>query len=295
MEVLRIDGLAKSFGNKQVLKRVDLAVPEGSIFGFIGSNGAGKTTTMKCVLGLLQADEGRIEVMGERVAFGQTPTNRHIGYLPDVPDFYGYMTAKEYLVFCGRLTGQPSPAARADELLKRVGLEGEKGRIKGYSRGMKQRLGVAQALFNRPKLLVCDEPTSALDPVGRKEILDILREVRSETTVLFSTHVLSEVEKICTDVAFLDKGSIRCQGKIESLKSPSSKGFFIELSSKEGAEVLKAAFPQGKWAGERTLSFFGTLSMQETLRFCVEKDLTVERAERETRNLESLFLEGTEE
>ena len=201
MDMLAIANLQKRFGDKSVLKGLDLSVPEHSVFGFIGKNGAGKTTTMKTILGLLKADGGEILVSGEKVVYGQTATNRHIGYLPDVPEFYPFMTAPEYLSFCGEITGMSriEIKSRSNELLKLVGLGNEKHRIKGFSRGMKQRLGIAQALLNRPKLLICDEPTSALDPVGRKEILDILMAVREQTTVLFSTHILSDVERICTD------------------------------------------------------------------------------------------------
>ncbi|SEF55202.1 ABC-2 type transport system ATP-binding protein [Eubacterium ruminantium] len=218
--MLRINGLKKSFGEKEVLKGLDLVVPEHSIYGFCGRNGAGKTTTMKIVLGLLAADDGEVLVSGEKVHFGDTPTNRYIGYLPDVPEFYSYMNAMEYLRFCGQITGlSPKETdTRSEELLDKVGLGKEKHRIKGYSRGMKQRLGIAQALLGRPKLLICDEPTSALDPVGRKEILDILSSVKDETTVLFSTHILSDVERICTDIAFLSEGTIKLSGKKEEIR-----------------------------------------------------------------------------
>lgn len=220
MDMLHITNLSKRFGDKEVLKGLTLSVPEHSIFGFIGKNGSGKTTTMKTVLGLLKPDAGEISVAGEKVVYGQTATNRHIGYLPDVPEFYSFMTAPEYLSFCGEITGIPKSEVkpRSSELLSLVGLGRETHRIKGFSRGMKQRLGIAQALLNRPKLLICDEPTSALDPVGRKEILDILFSVREQTTVLFSTHILSDVERICTDVAFLNNGMVDVQGKLSAIK-----------------------------------------------------------------------------
>ena len=155
MNMLEITNLQKRFGDKQVLKDVNLVVPEHSVFGFIGQNGAGKTTTMKMILGLLQADAGEIKVAGEKVVYGQTATNRYIGYLPDVPEFYSFMTPKEYLAFCGDITGldKKESKKRSEELLELVGLGGEKHRIKGFSRGMKQRLGIAQALLNQPKLL----------------------------------------------------------------------------------------------------------------------------------------------
>ena len=220
MDILQITGLKKRFGDKEVLRGLDLSVPEKSIFGFIGKNGAGKTTTMKMVLGLMNPDEGEITVAGESVTYGQTKTNRHIGYLPDVPEYYSFMTAAEYLTFCGEITGiaQKELKSRVTELLDLVGLGTEKHRIKGFSRGMKQRLGIAQALLNRPKLLICDEPTSALDPVGRKEILDILLAVREQTTVIFSTHILSDVERICTDVAFLMTAWELCKGNLRILR-----------------------------------------------------------------------------
>ena len=221
MYMLRITGLHKRFGDKEVLRGLNLSVPEHSIYGFIGKNGSGKTTTMKTVLGLLKADSGEIFVNGEKVIYGQTNTNRYIGYLPDVPEFYSFMTAKEYLRFCGEITGMSCAEIeeRTKELLTLVGLVDETHRIKGFSRGMKQRLGIAQALLSRPKLLVCDEPTSALDPVGRKEILDILLAIKDQATVLFSTHILSDVERICTDVAFLKDGVVDIRGKLSDIKT----------------------------------------------------------------------------
>ena len=136
MDMLRISNLKKSFGDKQVLIGVDLNVPTGSIFGFIGKNGAGKTTTMKTVLGLLKADEGEITVDGKTVVYGMTDSNKSIGYLPDVPEFYSFMTAYEYLTFCGEISGVSSSEikTRCDELLELVGLKGENHRIKGFSR-----------------------------------------------------------------------------------------------------------------------------------------------------------------
>jgi ABC-2 type transport system ATP-binding protein len=162
-DVLSIKGLSKSFGTQKVIDNLDLSVPEGTVFGFIGQNGAGKTTTMKMTLGLLEADCGEITVCGKTVGYGQTKNNHQIGYLPDVPEFYNYMKPLEYLALCGEIAGlsKSETKNRSDELLSLVGLNGVKKRIGGFSRGMKQRLGIAQALLSRPKLLICDEPTSA--------------------------------------------------------------------------------------------------------------------------------------
>lgn len=221
MTILKLNQVKKSFGNKKVLANVDLAVPKGSIYGFIGQNGAGKTTTMKLILGLLKLDSGEIFVENESVVFGNSHTNDSIGYLPDVPDFYSYLTAKEYLELCGKLQkiDSKSLAHRVLEMLDFVGLEADNRKIRGYSRGMKQRLGVAQALLAKPSLLICDEPTSALDPVGRKEILDLFQQISQETTILFSTHILSDVEKICDHVAILHDGEIKEQGLLSELKA----------------------------------------------------------------------------
>jgi len=231
MSILSIKGLSKSFGTNKVINNISLDVPEGCVFGFVGANGAGKTTTMKMILGLLPADDGEILVCDEKVSFGATKTNRNVGYLPDVPEFYGYMRPKEYLKLCGEIVGLNSADAkkRTSELLEMVGLTGVNKKISSFSRGMRQRLGMAQALLNEPKLLICDEPTSALDPVGRKEILDILKQLKGNTTVVFSTHILADVERICDRVAILHKGEIVLSSAINELKyQHSSKSITLE-------------------------------------------------------------------
>lgn len=243
MDVLTIGHLSKSFAGQKVIDDLSFTVPQGSVFGFIGQNGAGKTTTMKMVLGLLKADSGEMTVCGEKVTFGQTKTNEYIGYLPDVPEFYRYMRPKEYLKLCGEITGMDKATIkrRTDELLSLVGLNGVNKKISGFSRGMKQRLGIAQALLNEPKLLICDEPTSALDPVGRKEILDILRQVKGKTTVIFSTHILSDVERICDRIAVLDKGKLALSGTLSELKSRhKADRLTIEFASADDKERFTA-------------------------------------------------------
>lgn len=298
MEMLCITGLQKRFGDREVLKGLNLTVPEHSIFGFIGRNGAGKTTTMKTILGLLKADAGEILVNGEKVVYGQTATNRYIGYLPDVPEFYTFMTAREYLEFCGEVTGMEKTVyrVRSEELLELVGLSGEKHRIKGYSRGMKQRLGIAQALLNRPRLLICDEPTSALDPVGRKEILDLLLAVREQTTVLFSTHILSDVERICTDIALLHEGKVDIQGKLSEIRTQYRRDeYLVETDKNEGMHTLQTAFPEMRQTGRNQLAFSEKdYAPGEVLRFVADHAVPVVKIEREEPTLESLFVEVVE-
>ena len=293
-DMLTIKGLYKRFGDKQVLNGLDLSVPEHSVYGFIGKNGAGKTTTMKMILGLLKPDNGEINVFGEKVVYGQTATNRYIGYLPDVPEFYPFMTAREYLTFCGEISGMAKQdiQSRCNELLELVGLKDEKYRIKGFSRGMKQRLGIATALFNRPRLLICDEPTSALDPVGRKEILDILLAAKDETTVLFSTHILSDIERICTDVAFLNCGNIAVQGTIEDIKQKyRTKDHILEFCDEHTVKCILKAFPKLMQADNNQLILRDDALLYEVFAFIAAKKLPLVKFTSVEPTLESMFLE----
>lgn len=239
MDILKITKLSKSFGEHKVIDSLSFTVPENSIYGFLGQNGAGKTTTMKMIIGLLAPTSGEIFVCGEKVKYGETKTNKHIGFLPDVPEFYSYMKPMEYLLLCGDIAGLNKKYAKekAQELLSLVGLEKANKRIGGFSRGMKQRLGIAQALLNEPKLLICDEPTSALDPIGRKEILDILLSIKNKTTIVFSTHILSDVERICNHVAVLHNGNLVLNGTLSELKQNYRQDTIgIEFSSSDDME-----------------------------------------------------------
>ena len=244
MDVLRITHLSKSFGTNKVIDDLSFTVPEHSIFGFIGQNGAGKTTTMKMILGLLKQTSGDIFVCGEPVTYGQTKTNKNIGYLPDVPEFYNFMKPSEYLKLCGEITGLSSNQIKikSEELLTLVVLEKANKKIGGFSRGMKQRIGISQALLKEQKLLICDEPTSALDPIGRKEILDILYQVKGKTTVVFSTHILSDVERICDHIALLHGGKLALTGTLSEVKSKHKQdGLVIEFSTVTDKEKFLTA------------------------------------------------------
>ena len=296
MNVLTIQGLSKAFGGQKIIDNLNMAVPEGSVFGFIGQNGAGKTTTMKMVLGLLRPDQGEINVCGEPVCFGQTKTNQYIGYLPDVPEFYDYMTPARYLALCGEIIGlsKTETQQRGAELLSLVGLGNVKKTIGGFSRGMKQRLGIAQALLTRPKLLICDEPTSALDPVGRKEILDILRKISSTTTVLFSTHILSDVERICDRIAFLHEGKVALRGTLEEIRHiRNGDSIEIEFPTEQDADIFSGIYSGGRKAG-RTKLLFCKRTERDMLQMmeCLSQNLIpILRMEKLEPSLEDLFLE----
>jgi ABC-2 type transport system ATP-binding protein len=189
------------------------------VFGFLGRNGAGKTTTLRILSGLARPTAGTAHVLGHDVARASDAVRARIGFLPDVPGFYPWMTAREYLTLAGRLFGlDPATlAARASALLEMAGLASVTTRVGGFSRGMKQRLGIAQALINAPSLLMLDEPTSALDPIGRREVLEMVASLRGRTTVFFSTHILTDVERVCDAVAILEGGRIVTSASIAEL------------------------------------------------------------------------------
>ncbi len=217
---IEVRGLTKTYGDVRALDGVDLDVAEGSVFGFLGPNGAGKTTALRILTGLARPSAGTARVFGADVVSASSEVRAQIGFLPDVPGYYGWMRADEFLAFAGGLFGLRGRTldVRVTALLDLAGLAGVTTRVGGFSRGMKQRLGVAQALINAPRLLMLDEPTSALDPIGRKEVLEMIGALGGRTTVFFSTHILSDVERVCDTVAILDHGRVVTQAPIGELK-----------------------------------------------------------------------------
>ncbi len=246
---IRAAALTKVYGEKSALDAVDLVVEEGSIFGFLGPNGAGKTTMLRLLTGLARPTSGSVQILGHDVASAGNSVRAEIGFLPDVPGFYGWMTAEEFLRFAGRLfgIGRQVLDERLGLLLDLAGLSDVKTKISGYSRGMKQRLGVAQALVNAPRLLLLDEPTSALDPMGRKDVLDMLTSLRGRTTVFFSTHILADVERVCDTVAILDRGHVVTQAPIDELKARYA-GQKVVLEVTAGADELAQEIGRQAWA-----------------------------------------------
>lgn len=251
------------------------------------------------ILGLLNPSEGRIFVCDEEVVYGETKTNRFIGYLPDAPEYYSYMTPREYLKLCGEMTGMSKAQikAKSDELLTLVGLADVNRKIGGFSRGMKQRLGIAQALLNEPKILICDEPTSALDPIGRKEILDILHQVKEKTTVIFSTHILSDVERICDQVAVLHEGEIVLSGTLTDVKNQHRQDAIrLTFESEKVAKHLMQDFERFKKVeleGNELTIYVDNLKQdsQEILKWMTDQNILLLKYEILEPTLESLFME----
>lgn len=235
MKALEIKNLHKTFRSNfmvrkyHVLKGIDMAVEKGEIYGFLGPNGAGKTTTMKCILGIIFPDSGEISILGQPAR--KTESRRNIGFLPEHPYFYDYLTAGEFLEFTGKLFSLPAKQTRerAKELLELVGLQDRKNlKLKKYSKGMIQRVGLAQALVHDPDFVILDEPFSGLDPIGRKELRDIILALRERgKTIFFSSHILQDMEMMVDRVGIIIRGEIKKQGKLSDLISHSVRYYEI--------------------------------------------------------------------
>ncbi|WP_027108924.1 ABC transporter ATP-binding protein [Lacticigenium naphthae] len=301
---LEVSHLKKRFGDQAVLEDVSFTVKPNTVYGFLGKNGSGKTTTIKCILGLMQHTSGKVRINNRLVEYGKELPSGAVGFLPDVPEYYHYLTANEYLHLCGQITEMTKKERQAKiaELLNLVGLEDTKKKIGGYSRGMKQRLGIAQALIHDPLLLICDEPTSALDPLGRKDVLAILKKVSKKTTVVFSTHILADVEAIADEVAILHDGKIARSGSLAELtESQETSTVSATFHSKEETVAFKKILtPLGDGeeieVSNRTISvetLRGKTVMTQWLALLSEQGRIPEKIEWRKATLEDVFLEVT--
>ena len=222
--VVVFDGVSRAFGTTLALNNVSFSIPAGSVCALLGPNGAGKTTALRILLGLARPNSGTVRILGEEP--GTTWVRQRLGYLPDVPTFPNWLNASEYLYEVASLEGLSASQARTRVplLLDLTSLQTSQ-RIGGYSRGMRQRLGLAQALISSPDVLVLDEPTSALDPSGRRAVLDLLHELGKHATVIISSHNLSEIQEICTHAVLLKDGNVLAASTLEELMSTAGAGF----------------------------------------------------------------------
>ncbi|MFQ6609706.1 MAG: ABC transporter ATP-binding protein [Fidelibacterota bacterium] len=220
---LEIIKLQKSFGKFSVLNDLSLRVESGEIYGFLGPNGAGKSTTIRILLSLVNADSGSVNIFGQSIKKVRHQSLSNIGAMIEKPDFYLYLSAEDNLKILARMTG--TPFNRIDFALDMVGLLHRKqDKVKKYSQGMKQRLGLAQAILNSPKLLILDEPTNGLDPSGMKEVRDLITKFAEDgITVFLSSHLLQEVEKVCTSMAIINDGYLIKEGKVKDLLTETSE------------------------------------------------------------------------
>jgi ABC-2 type transport system ATP-binding protein len=241
MHAIEITNISKTFKGKkgakvEALKGVSLAIEKGEVFGFLGPNGAGKTTTIKILMGLINKDSGSAEIMGRDCT---SPLSRkNVGYLPENPSFYDYLNAEEYLTFTGKTFGMNAELLkeRMENVLKLFELwDDRKRRIREYSKGMVQRLGLSQALLHDPEVYILDEPMSGLDPIGRALVKNVIRDLKSKgKCVFFSTHITDDVEAVCDRVGIISKGGIKAVEKVDSIlsKGKSLEDFFLDIVKK---------------------------------------------------------------
>ena len=256
---IRTQGLSRRYGDVQAVRDLDLVVPAGSVFGFLGRNGAGKTTTIRLITGLARPDAGQAWIGGVASSDGGNRAAPLFGYLPQEPAFYGWLTAAETLDHVGRLFRIPTAERRqrVDELLRLVDLsDAARRRVGGFSGGMKQRLGLAAALIHQPQVLILDEPMAGLDPAGRRDALDLLDALRQHVTVFFSTHILADVERICDTVGILHEGRlVEVAGRAELLARYTTNVAVVEVRA-EAAErllALAAALETQPWVSGATV------------------------------------------
>jgi ABC-2 type transport system ATP-binding protein len=300
-------GLTKRYGGPAgvlALDGLDLDVPTGSIFGLLGPNGAGKTTTLRLITGLGHRTGGSATVAGVQIDGGGPALARHVGYLDQDPRYYGWLTGRELVTMVAELHGLVGAPGRerAAEVLAQVGLEraGDR-RIATYSGGMLQRIGIAQALVNRPSVLILDEPVSSLDPEGRRDLLELISDLRGSATVLFSTHVLSDVERICDRIAILDHGRLVTEGPLDELLDRYAQPIF-RLDPEPGQETTVAALVEtlrgADWVTAvdvvhgalRVTVSDPSLAGRELLPAVVAAGLTLATYERVRPTLEDVFL-----
>lgn len=231
--IISTHNLTKKYGRKCVVDRLNIAIPRGSICGFLGSNGAGKTTTIKMLLGLIKPSQGRGKVFGRDIVKDSILIRQRVGFLSQSPNFYGYLTARETLRFVTSFFYKGSNSAleaHIEEYLDLVGLSNKADRsVGGFSGGERQRLGIAQAAINQPELIILDEPVSALDPLGRRDVLKILENFRGRSTVFYSTHILDDVQKVSDRVVILQQGKLVTQGAIDRLLNDNVSSFKISI------------------------------------------------------------------
>lgn len=306
MPAIRCQGLTKHYGSIVALDNLDLTIEDKVIFGFLGPNGAGKTTALKIFAGLSRATSGKAWVAGEAVVSHSRSLQSKIGYLPEEPAFYNWMTGREYLTFVGRIFGLSSRdiVKRCNELLELVDLSRDASRrVSGYSRGMRQRLGIAQALMNKPGVLFLDEPCSALDPLGRAEILETLIRLKEQATTIFmSSHILADVERVCGTVGIIDRGRLVVESGVEELRQRFAHPVF-EIEFEEPAASFVRLLESMPWVERVAVEEAGNVSRLmvrardetraklELPRMIAESGLTLRQYQMVLPTLEEVFIE----
>jgi len=299
------EGLTRRYGEVDALVDLDLSVPYGSIFGYLGRNGAGKTTTIRLLTGLAHPTRGRAWVAGYETTNSSHRARRLFGYLPQEPAFYSWMTGREFLTYISQLSSLPSDEGKVqvERVLELTGLQkAAKRRIGGYSGGMKQRLAIAQALIGEPPVLLLDEPTSSLDPAGRHELLDMIASLKGEVTVFFSSHILSDIERVCDTIAVIHEGRlILVSEKEQLLEKYAVNAALLELESNSLpiSQVFLDDLEKRDWVSrvtvaENTIRILASdvpQAKDELLPIIVKHGIRVNRYEWIRPSLEEIFLQ----
>ena len=306
MGAISVKNLTKKFKHFTAVDNLSFEVAKNHVVGFLGPNGAGKTTTLRMLVGLSEATSGSIEIDGQKIIFGNTKTNSEIGYLPELPSMYHWMSGYEYLDFIAKLFNftEKERQTKIAKLLKIAGLTDAKDkRISTYSGGMKQRLGIAQALLSDPKVLILDEPVSALDPIGRKEVLDFIEKLKVNRTVLFSTHILSDVDRICDDIVIIKNGKLIVSSPLSELKAKYASTI-LEVDFKNNPEKIANDLKKQPWAqkfvqnGNKLriwLTDNSSFDNNEPIKFFIKYNLAILKYSLSLPETEDLFIKLLEE
>ncbi len=292
--LLHVQGLTKDYGNEKAVDQITFSLNKNTATALIGPNGAGKTTTLSILAGLLRQTSGTVVIDGDL----KGDSRKEIGFLPQYPQFFSWLTALEFIEMVAKLSGLDGKFTKSQAVrtLDFVGLGDAKNKKTGtFSGGMKQRLGLAQAIVHKPGLLLLDEPVSALDPVGRREVLNLLKELQEHTTILYSTHILNDAEEMTDQLLFLRKGQLVEQGSLKEVRDKYANPLFKILfsNSEEAAKFIEIA----PWPArqENEIVFIHLLEnkplMNEVLQVLANSNLRLSRVERASASLEEIFLQ----
>ncbi|ALC82931.1 MULTISPECIES: ABC transporter ATP-binding protein [Bacillus] len=296
--IVQTKNLTKRFGQELAVKGIDLSVKKGEIYGFLGANGAGKTTTIRMLLGLLNPTHGSVEVFGQDIQKNKLTILGKVGSLVESPSYYGHLTAEENLETLRKVLNQPK--RRIQEVLAIVGLSNTgKKKVKGFSLGMKQRLGLAAALLREPELLILDEPTNGLDPQGIIEIRELIKRLPKEQnmTVIISSHLLSEIDQMATSVGVISKGELIFQDSIAVLRKQAGQMVQLRVSDPKNAAniLLSHGIEASVQQGVLRLPESPDEKIAKIVKLLSKHDVSIYRVEEEKRSLEDIFLNMTKE
>ncbi|UOQ44842.1 ABC transporter ATP-binding protein [Halobacillus salinarum] len=289
--MIKVQHLTKVFGTEKVVSDLSFLLEEGTSTALIGPNGAGKTTTLSMLTGLLKPTNGSVSMQNVQ------DIRKEIGFLPQYPNFYPWLTALEFTEMTAKLNGVPNRDAKkqAEKMLEFVGLKNDLFKKTAvFSGGMKQRLGIAQAIVHKPRLLVLDEPVSALDPVGRREMINLLKQLQQQSTILYSTHILNDAEEMTDQLLFLNKGKLVEQGSLKDIRAKfDSSRFKVQFSSTDDA-LLFASQVQLPTLADKNCVFIEIIdnipTMQQLMSQLIELPFTILKVERVTLTLEEIFM-----